>query len=79
MADQRAKIKKENPEMKATEIASKGGEIWREIKDTKEGKKYAKMAEKAKKEYAKAMEEYKSDKEESGDESENQNQRRKNY
>lgn len=31
--DQRESIKKENPGIKVTEIAKKGGELWRNLKD----------------------------------------------
>ena len=48
-------IKKENPDFKVTEIAKKGGELWRGMKDKTEWEgKAAKMKE----EYEKAMKEF---------------------
>ncbi|GLV33629.1 Structure specific recognition protein [Carabus blaptoides fortunei] len=53
--DTRENIKAANPGIKVTEIAKKGGEMWKELKDKSvwEGK-----AAKAKEEYNKAMKEY---------------------
>ncbi|KAL1498349.1 hypothetical protein ABEB36_009162 [Hypothenemus hampei] len=53
----RDQIKKDNPGIKVTEIAKKGGEMWRELKDKSE---WEKKASKEKEEYNKAMAEYKS-------------------
>ncbi|XP_030768356.1 FACT complex subunit Ssrp1-like [Sitophilus oryzae] len=52
----RESIKKDNPGIKVTEIAKKGGEMWRELKDKSE---WEQKAAKEKEEYTKAMEEYK--------------------
>ncbi|XP_060529240.1 FACT complex subunit Ssrp1 isoform X2 [Cylas formicarius] len=52
----RESIKKDNPGIKITEIAKKGGEMWRELKDKSE---WEKKAAKEKEEYNKAMVEYK--------------------
>lgn len=51
----REQIKKDNPGIKVTEIAKKGGEMWREMKDKSE---WEKKAAKEKEEYTKAMAEY---------------------
>ncbi|XP_011648047.1 FACT complex subunit Ssrp1 [Pogonomyrmex barbatus] len=51
----RDSIKAENPGMTMTEIAKKGGEMWRELKDKSE---WEAKAAKAKKEYATSMKEY---------------------
>ncbi|KAK0174565.1 hypothetical protein PV327_010324 [Microctonus hyperodae] len=51
----REKIKSENPKIAVTEIAKKGGEMWRELKDKSE---WEEKAAKLKKEYAEAMKEY---------------------
>lgn len=51
----RESIKAENPGISITEIAKKGGEIWRELKDKSE---WEVKAAKAKKEYAALMKEY---------------------
>jgi len=56
--DQREKIKKENPNISAVELAKKLGEIWRKM--TVEGKEpYAKEAEKDKERYDRELQEYK--------------------
>ncbi|KAF7270248.1 structure specific recognition protein [Rhynchophorus ferrugineus] len=52
----REKIKKDNPGIKVTEIAKKGGEMWRELKDKSE---WEQKAAKEKEEYNKAMADYK--------------------
>lgn len=51
----RDSIKKENPDFKVTEVAKKGGELWRGMKDKSEWE--AKAAE-AKDKYEKAMKEF---------------------
>lgn len=51
----RESIKAENPGIAVTEIAKKGGEMWRELKDKSE---WEAKAAKAKKEYAASMKEY---------------------
>jgi structure-specific recognition protein 1 len=55
--ENREKIKKDNPGIKVTEIAKKGGEIWSEMKDKSE---WESKAGKEKERYTKEMEEYKS-------------------
>lgn len=52
----REQIKKDNPGIKVTEIAKKGGEMWRELKDKSQ---WEEKAAKEKEEYTKAMAEYK--------------------
>uniref|UniRef100_A0A1Q3EZC6 FACT complex subunit SSRP1 n=1 Tax=Culex tarsalis TaxID=7177 RepID=A0A1Q3EZC6_CULTA len=52
----REQIKKDNPGISVTEIAKKGGEMWKEMKDKSE---WEGKATKAKEEYAEAMKEYK--------------------
>ncbi|KAF9809669.1 hypothetical protein SFRURICE_016440 [Spodoptera frugiperda] len=51
----REQIKSENPGMKVTEIAKKGGEIWKSMKDKSE---WEEKAAKAKEQYAKDLESY---------------------
>jgi len=51
----RDSIKADNPGIAVTEIAKKGGEMWRELKDKSE---WEAKAAKAKKEYAASMKEY---------------------
>lgn len=51
----RGDIKKENPDFKVTEIAKKGGELWRGMKDKTE---WEAKAAKMKEEYEKAMKEF---------------------
>ncbi|KAG5672842.1 hypothetical protein PVAND_002931 [Polypedilum vanderplanki] len=51
----REQIKKENPDFKVTEIAKKGGEMWRGMKDKSE---WEAKAAKMKEEYEKAMKEF---------------------
>lgn len=51
----RESIKKENPDFKVTEVAKKGGELWRGMKDKSEWE--AKAAEQKEK-YEKAMKEF---------------------
>jgi len=51
----RESIKKENPDFKVTEIAKKGGELWRGMKDKSE---WEAKAAKMKEEYEKAMKEF---------------------
>lgn len=53
--EHREKIKKENPGIKVTEIAKKGGELWRAMKDKSE---WEAKAAKVKEDYGKAMKEY---------------------
>lgn len=53
--ENREKIKKENPGIKVTEIAKRGGELWRGMKDKSE---WEAKAAKVKDEYAKAIKEY---------------------
>ncbi|KAK4874995.1 hypothetical protein RN001_011417 [Aquatica leii] len=54
--EHREEIKSENPGIKVTEIAKKGGEMWKELKDKSE---WEKKAAAAKEEYEKAMKEWK--------------------
>jgi len=56
LADNREKIKKENPGISITEITKKAGEMWKEVTDKT---KWEEAAAAAKKEYEKAMAEYK--------------------
>ncbi|XP_055528623.1 mobility group protein 1A-like [Wyeomyia smithii] len=51
----REQIKKENPGIKVTEIAKKGGELWRGMKDKTE---WENKAAKMKDEYNKAVQEF---------------------
>lgn len=51
----RAEIKKENPEFKVTEVAKKGGELWRGLKDKSEWEAKAAVA---KQNYIKLVAEY---------------------
>ncbi|XP_026478440.1 high mobility group protein D-like [Ctenocephalides felis] len=51
----REQIKADNPGIKVTEIAKKGGELWRGMKDKSE---WEAKAAKAKAEYTKAVEEF---------------------
>jgi hypothetical protein len=51
----RESIKKENPDFKVTEVAKKGGELWRGLKDKSEWE--AKAAQ-AKQNYIRAVQEY---------------------
>lgn len=51
----REKIKAENPGVKVTEVAKKGGEMWRAMKDKSE---WEEKAAKAKEQYTKDLEEY---------------------
>jgi high mobility group protein B2 len=51
----REAIKKENPEFKVTEVAKKGGELWRGMKDKSE---WEAKAVKMKEEYEKQMKEF---------------------
>ncbi|XP_055528620.1 mobility group protein 1A-like [Wyeomyia smithii] len=51
----REQIKKENPGIKVTEIAKKGGELWRAMKDKSE---WENKAAKMKDEYTKAVQEF---------------------
>jgi hypothetical protein len=51
----RESIKKENPDFKVTEIAKKGGELWRGMKDKSE---WEAKAVKMKEEYEKQMKEF---------------------
>ncbi|XP_068633015.1 FACT complex subunit Ssrp1 [Battus philenor] len=54
--ENRKKIVEENPGIKVTEIAKKGGELWRDLKDKSE---WEEKANKAKEEYNQAMKKYK--------------------
>ncbi|KAG1676759.1 hypothetical protein FOA52_005048 [Chlamydomonas sp. UWO 241] len=56
-ADARADMKKEFPDLKVTEMATKLGAAWKAL-DDKQKKKYQDKAEKDKGRYAKAMETY---------------------
>lgn len=51
----REQIKKDNPGISVTEIAKKGGELWKELKDKTE---WEQKSNKLKKDYAEAMKEY---------------------
>lgn len=51
----RVGIKKENPDFKVTEVAKKGGELWRGLKDKTE---WEAKAATAKQNYIKALQEY---------------------
>ncbi|CAG9808546.1 unnamed protein product [Chironomus riparius] len=51
----RESIKRENPDFKVTEVAKKGGELWRGMKDKSE---WEAKAVKMKEEYEKAMKEF---------------------
>jgi high mobility group protein B2 len=51
----RDSIKKENPDFKVTEVAKKGGELWRNMKDKSEWEAKAAVA---KQNYIKAVQEY---------------------
>ncbi|KAJ1532076.1 hypothetical protein ONE63_000705 [Megalurothrips usitatus] len=53
--DSREKIKEDNPGISVTEIAKKGGELWKELKSKSE---WEAKAAKLKEEYAEAMKEY---------------------
>ena len=55
--DVRSDVKEENPELKATEITKKMGEMWREMSDKKKIK-YQKMADEDKTRYAEEMSSY---------------------
>lgn len=56
LSSAREKIKADNPGIAVTEIAKKGGEMWRELKDKSE---WEQKAAKAKKDYESSMKEYK--------------------
>jgi high mobility group protein B2 len=51
----RGKIKAENPDFKVTDIAKKGGELWRGLKDKSEWEAKAAVA---KQNYIRALQEY---------------------
>lgn len=51
----REKIKRENPDFKVTDVAKKGGELWRNMKDKSE---WEAKAATAKQNYIKALQEY---------------------
>ena len=55
--DARAEVKKENPEMKSTDIVKKMGEMWKEI-SSKKKTEYQEMASDDKKRYAEEIEGY---------------------
>ncbi|XP_022653198.1 FACT complex subunit Ssrp1-like [Varroa jacobsoni] len=59
MAENRDRIRKENPGMSVTEIAKKGGEEWKALDDKS---KWEKMNEELMEQYKKDMEEYKAHK-----------------
>ncbi|CAG5045160.1 unnamed protein product [Parnassius apollo] len=54
--ENRKKIIEDNPGLKVTEVAKKGGELWRDLKDKSE---WDEKASKAKEEYNQAMKKYK--------------------
>ncbi|XP_045517908.1 FACT complex subunit Ssrp1 [Pieris brassicae] len=54
--ENRKKIVEENPGTKVTEVAKKGGELWRDLKDKSE---WEEKASKAKEDYSQAMKKYK--------------------
>jgi high mobility group protein B1 len=54
----RPKIKEEFPEMEATLVTSKLGEMWKEIKDTEEAKKFHELSKEDKIRYTNEMEKY---------------------
>ncbi|CAK1580481.1 unnamed protein product [Parnassius mnemosyne] len=54
--ENRKKIIEDNPGLKVTEVAKKGGELWRDLKDKSE---WEEKASKAKEEYNQAMKKYK--------------------
>ncbi|KAI8436985.1 hypothetical protein MSG28_010388 [Choristoneura fumiferana] len=54
--ENRKKITEDNPGIKVTEIAKKGGEMWRDLKDKSE---WEEKANKSKEEYNQAMKKYK--------------------
>ncbi|CAG9102879.1 unnamed protein product [Plutella xylostella] len=54
--ENRKGILEDNPGIKVTEVAKKGGELWRDLKDKSE---WEEKASKAKEEYNKAMDKYK--------------------
>ncbi|KAB0794819.1 hypothetical protein PPYR_11658 [Photinus pyralis] len=56
--EHREKIKSENPGIKVTEIAKKGGEMWKQLKDKSE---WEKKAAKAKEEYEVALKAWKAE------------------
>jgi len=58
-ADRRESLKKQFPDLKVTEMASKLGALWKEMNDDQK-KPYQAKAEKDKERYAKAMAEYNS-------------------
>jgi len=53
--DNREAIKKENPGIKVTEVAKRGGELWRNLKDKS---KWEQKAVEAKDKYTKQMKEF---------------------
>ncbi|GAX75226.1 hypothetical protein CEUSTIGMA_g2670.t1 [Chlamydomonas eustigma] len=59
-AEMRPKVKEEHPDFKITEMASKLGELWKEL-DEKAKKKFQDKAEKDKERYQKALEKYKAE------------------
>ncbi|KNC34603.1 hypothetical protein FF38_09360 [Lucilia cuprina] len=63
--DTREQIKKDNPGIKITEIAKKGGEMWRELKDKS---KWEEKAAKDKQRYLDEMKDYKPTADDSDDE-----------
>ncbi|XP_067633597.1 FACT complex subunit Ssrp1 isoform X2 [Eurosta solidaginis] len=74
--DTREQIKKDNPGIKVTEIAKKGGEMWKEMKDKS---KWDELAAKDKQRYQDEMKDYKpSASEESGGKSSGAAKKRKN-
>lgn len=70
----REQIKKENPGIAVTEIAKKGGELWREMKDKTE---WEGKANKLKKEYVEAMKDYEPPKKDKPDKTEKKKESKK--
>ena len=55
--DNRAKIKKENPDLTMCQVCSKNAEEWQKVSDAKK-KKYEKLVEKDRQRYDKEMKEF---------------------
>lgn len=72
--ENREKIKKDNPGIKVTEIAKKGGEMWADLKDKSE---WESKAAKEKERYNKEMEEYKASGGAAASSSKNKGEKRK--
>lgn len=56
----RKKLKKDESDLKGTDILTRIGKMWQEIKDTPKANKYREMAEEDKKRYAEEMSDFKS-------------------